>query len=141
MRLSGLAVLLLAAVPITAFAPALGRKSGARFVNNNGNGRLAGSVGMAAAATMDAALMLELIDKWVLEDEISKPFEGDATEDACMVPIEVSWLNEKVCSLEECPATLQEDFTATYEAVAADGEGCVTVRRLKDRLVSMWSGS
>lgn len=41
-------------------------------------------------ATSDlGAMMLTLMDKWVLDDEISKPFETDETADACMVPIEL----------------------------------------------------
>ena len=51
-----------------------------------------------------------------------------------MVPIEIDWLNEKVCATEECPVTLHDDFITAFEAVASDGEGCVTVSRLKDRL-------
>ena len=41
-------------------------------------------------ATSDlGAMMLTLMDKWVLDDEISKPFDTDVTADACMVPIEL----------------------------------------------------
>ena len=41
-------------------------------------------------ATSDlGAMMLTLMDKWVLDDDISKPFETDETADACMVPIEL----------------------------------------------------
>ena len=41
-------------------------------------------------ATADlGATMLTLMDKWVLDDEISKPYETDETADACMVPIEL----------------------------------------------------
>jgi len=84
----------------------------------------------------DAATMLHLMDKWVLDEAISKPYEDDETEDACMVPIEIDWLNEKLCTLEECPITLKDDFDAVWEAVSNDGEGCVTVRRLKDRIAA-----
>ena len=51
-----------------------------------------------------------------------------------MVPIELSWLNEKICELEEeeCPVDLPEAFHEAWERVLHDlGEGCVTVNGLK----------
>ena len=48
-------------------------------------------------ATADlGATMLTLMDKWVLDDEISKPFETDETADACMVPIELECARVRV---------------------------------------------
>ena len=46
------------------------------------------NVKLVATADLGAA-MLTLMDKWVLDDEISKPYETDETADACMVPIEL----------------------------------------------------
>ena len=78
--------------------------------------------------------MLTLMDKWVLDDEISKPFDTDATADACMVPIELEWLNAKVCELEECPVDLPEAFSSAWERVKYRGEGCVTVNALREEI-------
>ena len=48
------------------------------------------TVGLKLIATSDlGAEMLTLMDKWVLDDEISKPYKDDVTADACMVPIEL----------------------------------------------------
>ena len=72
--------------------------------------------------------MLTLIDKWAIEDEISKPYPTDDTAEACMVPIELEWLNNKVCALEDCPVDLPKTFESAWERVKFKGEGCVTVK-------------
>ena len=69
-----------------------------------------------------------------IDDEISKPYESDETADACMVPIELDWLNAKICELEECPVGLPESFEHAWDRVAALGEGCVTVNGLKEQI-------
>ena len=66
-----------------------------------------------------------------IDEEISKPYESDETVDACMVPIELEWLNAKICALEECPLDLPESFQHAWDRVMDQGEGCVTVNGLK----------
>ena len=93
------------------------------------------TAGVKLAATSDlGAMMLTLMDKWVLDDEISKPYDSDVTADACMVPIELEWLNAKVCELEECPVDLPEAFSGAWERVKYRGEGCVTVNALRQEI-------
>jgi len=61
------------------------------------------SVKLFAAATSDlGATMLTLMDKWVLDDEISKPFDTDATADACMVPIELECVPQRAPAHSPC---------------------------------------
>jgi len=97
-------------------------------------GYTAKSIMATAANAVSARTMLNLIDKWALDEEISKPFDDDVTSDACMVPIQLEWLNGKICELEECPLDLELAFEAAFEAVRQMGEGCVTVNRLKAHL-------
>lgn len=84
-----------------------------------------------------ADTMLSLMDKWVLDEDISKPFESDVTANACMVPIELEWLNAKVCDIEECPAGLPDAFDQVWAQVQQNGEGCVTVNALKAQIQTM----
>jgi hypothetical protein len=49
-----------------------------------------------------------------------------------MVPIELEWLNAKICDIEECPLDLPEAFDCAWERTLALGEGCVTVNALKE---------
>ena len=81
-----------------------------------------------------ADTMLTLIDQWAIDDEISKPFAEDKTADACMVPIELEWLNAKICELTECPLDLPEAFESAWDRVKFKGEGCVTVNSLKEEI-------
>ena len=93
------------------------------------------ATGVKLVATSDLGTqMLGLMDKWMLDDEISKPFASDVTADACMVPIELEWLNAKVCELEECPLDLPEAFSGAWERVKYRGEGCVTVNALREEI-------
>ena len=94
------------------------------------------TVGVIRSAAL-ADTMLALIDKWAIEDEISTPYPDDVTADACMVPIELDWLNAKVCELDECPLDLPEAFESVWEQVQYKGEGCVTVNALKEQ-ISTW---
>ena len=92
------------------------------------------------AAVKSAAMadkMLALIDKWTIEDDISKPYESDEAADACMVPMELKWLNDRICELEECPLDLPEAFESMWERVEFKGEGCVTVNALKEELLTL----
>ena len=57
-------------------------------------------------------------------------FITDDVRDACLVPIELEWLNDKICLMEECPVELPEAFAAAWERVKFQGEGCVTVNGL-----------
>lgn len=89
--------------------------------------------GFGTAARPEATLadqMLHLIGKWSLDDDVSKPFITDDVRDACLVPIELEWLNDKICLMEECPVELPEAFAAAWERVKFQGEGCVTVNGL-----------
>lgn len=63
-----------------------------------------------------------------IEDEISKPYPDDDTAEACMVPIEMEWLNARICELEECPLDLPEAFASVWDRVKFKGEGCVTFK-------------
>jgi len=81
-----------------------------------------------------AEQMLSLMDKWAIEDEISKPYPEDDAAEACMVPIELEWLNARICELEECPLDLPEAFASAWERVKFKGEGCVTFNALKEEV-------
>lgn len=93
---------------------------------------------MSSGRTTDEAAlaseMLILIDKWSLDEDVSKPFKTDDVKDACLVPIELDWLNEKLCSMEECPLDLRDSLLAAWERVEVKGEGCVTVNALKEEI-------
>ena len=84
-----------------------------------------------------AETMLGLIDQWAMDDFVSKPFTEDQVSDACMVPIELEWLNAKICQLEECPLDLPEAFQSIWERVVFRSEGCVTANALKDEIRTM----
>jgi len=51
-----------------------------------------------------------------------------------MVPIELEWLNARICELEECPLDLPEAFASAWERVKFKGEGCVTFNALKEEV-------
>lgn len=84
----------------------------------------------------DPLYMLALMERWVLDEQVSTPYKADNIKDACMVPIQVDWFNEEICAIESCPAALKDDFKSVWEAVAADGEGCVTVQRLRAKIAA-----
>lgn len=91
-------------------------------------------------------IMLSLMNRWMLDDQINKQmtieqYTADGSKDVCTLPLGVDWFNKRIRGEYECPDKLQDDwvtlrdhFKAVWEAVAADGEGCVTSRRLRDKM-------
>ena len=83
-------------------------------------------------ATADlGATMLTLMDKWVLDDEISKPYETDETADACMVPIELECARVRVrVRVRSSPLTMPHLLAqvAECEGVRDGGVPCRPAR-------------